>query len=130
MKPAPIIIPNLNSRTDVYTSLSAKGESFVIHEWQGSGPDCLHVHHADDEAWHVLEGTLLFRFMDKTIKAPAGTTVFAPAGVPHTYSVLEEPTRYLIVLTPKLEKLIHALHSAPSEKHREIMLQFDSEMLE
>ena len=65
--------------------LAATGQSFEIHEWKGSGPDYLHVHYSDDEAWHVLEGTLTFRFVDRQIEASAGTTVFVPAGVPHTY---------------------------------------------
>jgi mannose-6-phosphate isomerase-like protein (cupin superfamily) len=39
---------------------SASGKSFSIHEWRGSGPATLHVHHSDDEAWHVLEGQLTF----------------------------------------------------------------------
>ena len=40
------------------TPFSASGNSFSIHEWRGSGPALLHVHHSDDEAWHVLEGEL------------------------------------------------------------------------
>ena len=42
---------------------SASGISFGIHEWRGSGPVMLHVHHSDDEAWHVLEGQLMFRML-------------------------------------------------------------------
>ncbi len=34
----------------------ATGISFGIHEWRGSGPPTLHVHHLDDEAWHLLDG--------------------------------------------------------------------------
>src|SRR5262249_31191984 len=67
---------------------SATGESFAIREWRGSGPAKLHVHHADDEAWHVLEGVLRFRFDDRMVDVGAGETVFVPAGVPHTYAAL------------------------------------------
>ena len=35
--------------------VAADGASFSIHEWRGSGPAQLHVHHDDDEAWYVLE---------------------------------------------------------------------------
>ena len=38
--------------------VAAAGASFEIHEWSGGGPDEMHLHHADDEAWHILEGTL------------------------------------------------------------------------
>jgi hypothetical protein len=39
------------------------------------------VHHSDDEAWHVLDGELAFRYTDRTETAGPGTTVFVPAGV-------------------------------------------------
>ena len=58
----------------------ALGSSFIIHEWRGSGPDYMHVHYADDEAWHVIEGTLTFKFQNRTYEAYKGTTVFVPAG--------------------------------------------------
>jgi quercetin dioxygenase-like cupin family protein len=58
---------------------SASGQSFSIHEWRGSGPAGLHVHHADDEAWHVLEGELTFRYADRVEVVGRGTTVFVPA---------------------------------------------------
>src|SRR3712207_7826677 len=44
---------------------------------------------SDDEAWHVLEGSLRFKFADGEVDAGAGTTVFVPAGVPHTYWVTQ-----------------------------------------
>jgi len=125
--PEPIIVNNLGNLG--YQRMAAAGQSFEIHEWQGSGPDYLHVHYADDEAWHVLERTLTFRFIDKQIDVPAGTTVFVPAGVPHTYFVAGEPTRYLIILTPRLRALIEALHSAPRDQHGAVMKEFDSAIL-
>src|SRR5579871_5507391 len=81
------------------TLFSASGNSFSVHEWRGSGPATLHVHHSDDEAWHVLEGELTFRYADRTENVGPGTTVFVPAGVPHTYTA-GAGARYLIVLTP------------------------------
>jgi hypothetical protein len=33
--------------------VAADGASFSIREWRGSGPPQMHVHHEDDEAWHV-----------------------------------------------------------------------------
>ena len=109
---------------------SAVGTSFAIHEWRGSGPATLHVHHSDDEAWHVLEGELSFRYGDRTETAGPGTTVFVPAGMAHTYTAGKD-ARYLIVLTPRLSALIAALQAErdPS-KQREIYKRFDSELLE
>ena len=125
----PIIVSSFQSGED-QPSIAATGRSFDVHEWSGSGPDYLHVHYADDEAWHVLEGTLTFRFRDREVEAPAGTTVFVPAGVPHSYFEAHGPTRYLIILTPRLRELISALHVAPFDQHKEIMHKFDSEIVE
>ena len=108
--------------------MAASGESFSIHEWRGSGPAAMHVHLADDEAWHVLEGTLRFHFRDRTVDVPAGGSVFVPAGVAHTYQAIE--ARYLIVLTPRLEALIAELQRAPDRSgDREINRRYDSEQL-
>ena len=109
---------------------SAAGRSFEIHEWRGSGPAALHVHHSDDEAWHVLEGELTFHYPDRTEAAGPGTTVFVPAGVVHSYTAGAD-ARYLIVLTPRLSALIAALQADRDPKHQhEIFRRFDSELLE
>jgi uncharacterized RmlC-like cupin family protein len=109
---------------------SAIGKSFEIHEWRGSGPTTLHVHHSDDEAWHVLEGELIFRYRDRTETAGPGKTVFVTAGVAHTY-VAGAGARYLIILTPRLSALIAALQADRDPAHqREIYQRFDSELLE
>jgi uncharacterized RmlC-like cupin family protein len=92
--------------------VAAVGEHLVIHEWEGSGPAQLHVHHVDDEAWHVLAGQVRFRFADREMDVTAGSTVFVPAGVPHSYEVSEPGTRYLIILTPRLAALIAALQGS------------------
>ena len=126
----PIIVPGERSDKEGHTPISAMGGSFDIYEWSGSGPEYLHVHYSDDEAWHVLEGTLTFKFQDREVKASAETTVFAPAGTPHTYYEADGPTRYLIILTPRLRELISALHAAPIQEHKAIMKRFDSEILE
>lgn len=111
-------------------SFSAIGNSFSIHEWRGSGPAALHLHKSDDEAWHVLDGELTFRYADRTETVGPGKTVFVPAGVPHTY-VAGAGARYLIILTPRLGALIAALQTNrdPSRQH-EIYARFDSELLE
>jgi len=107
--PVPIIrLPDSNSG-EPSARFGATGSSFSVKEWRGSGPATLHVHHADDEAWHVLEGTLHVRFADREVDVRAGGSVFVPAGVPHTYSATD--ARYLIVLTPRLDALIAELQS-------------------
>jgi uncharacterized RmlC-like cupin family protein len=109
---------------------SAKGNSFEIHEWHGSGPAVLHVHHRDDEGWHVLDGELTFRYANRIETVSAGRTVFVPAGVAHTYTAALG-ARYLIILTPRLSALIASLQSDRDPAHQhEIYRRFDSELLE
>jgi quercetin dioxygenase-like cupin family protein len=48
--------------------------------------------------------------VERVVEASAGTTVFAPAGVPHTYNALEA-ARYLLILTPRLRDLIAELQN-------------------
>jgi hypothetical protein len=110
--------------------LNAAGTSLVIREWTEPGPSYLHIHRTDDEAWHVLKGSLRFRFADGTIDAGAGTTVFVPAGLAHTYCMLE-PSRYLIFLTPKLDRLIARLRELPDKSLlRATLAEFDTVLLE
>ena len=116
--------------SDGRSPFSALGASLRMHEWTGGGPPYLHVHHEDDEAWHVLEGTLAFRFADREVRAGPGTTVFVPAGVAHTYEELDGPTRYLVVLTPRLDDLIAELHETPLSGHAAVMARHASAIVE
>ena len=112
------------------SAFSASGNSFSIHEWRGSGPATLHLHHSDDEAWHVLEGQLTFRYASRTETAGPGTTVFVPAGVANTYTD-GEGASYLIVLTPRMSALISALQAdREPARQQEIYRRFNSELLE
>jgi mannose-6-phosphate isomerase-like protein (cupin superfamily) len=127
--PQPTITNRASGEAPVAERLSVTGASFTVQEWRGSGPATLHVHHSDDEAWHVLEGTLRFRFANRVVEVPAGETVFVPAGVPHTYEAIA--ARYLVVLTPRLAALIQALqNTADRSRHPAIYRAHDSQLLE
>jgi len=118
------------ARAGEQPSLETMGRVFGIGEWMGSGPPQLHVHHEDDEAWHVFAGELEFRFADdrREVAGP-GTTVFVPAGVAHTYRCADD-ARYLIVLTPQLKALIEELHTAAPADHAGVYRRHASELLE
>lgn len=110
---------------------------FVLVEWADSGEGQwewiapLHVHHADDEAWYVLEGALKFRLGEEIFEAGAGSAVLAPKGTPHAYGNARagERARYLLVMTPKIRALIAALHAPGAGDYREIFRAHDSELL-
>jgi len=126
---APIIAPGRRSGADAADRFSVVGRSFAIHEWRGSGPAALHIHHADDEAWHVLDGTLRFRFVDRVVDVGPGGTVFVPAGVAHAYEALG--ARYLIILTPRLAALIAELQqTVDRSRHPAVYEKYESALLE
>jgi uncharacterized RmlC-like cupin family protein len=112
------------------SAIAAVGSSLVVYEWTDSGPSYMHIHQSDDEAWHVLEGALRFKFADGEVDAPVGTTVFVPAGTAHTYWGTE-PSRYLIIMTPRLDRLIAKLRrlSDPSQL-RATLAEYDTVIVE
>jgi mannose-6-phosphate isomerase-like protein (cupin superfamily) len=115
--------------------VQVRGRDVVIGDWSFAGGSeevaPLHVHHRDDEAWHVISGALRFRFGDREVTVDAGATVLVPAGVAHTFANAgPEPTRYLIVMPRRLEELIEQLHQHEREQHAEIYRRYESEVLE
>jgi len=112
-----------------------RGATLVIGDWNADGIDRdvapLHVHHADDEAWHVVSGALRFRFADRQVIAPAGTSVLVPAGTAHTFgNAGPGPSRFLIILPTRLDELISQLHASDQEEHPKIYRRYESELLE
>ncbi len=73
-------------------------EGYVPPRTQGPG---LHMHTREDESFYILEGALKFRVGEQTIIGIAGSTVFLPRGVPHTFcNPFQEPARMLGLITP------------------------------
>ena len=105
---------------------------FVIVEWAADGGDPrpqapLHVHHEDDEAWYVLEGRLAFTLGDETVEAAAGDAVCAGRGVPHTFwNPAAEPARYLLVMTPRIDALIKAIHASDDRSPETMRALFEA----
>ena len=77
-----------------------------------TGPP-LHLHRSWDEAFFVLEGTMSFIVDGVVSSAPAGTFVFVPRGVEHTFwNESDEPARQLTVFTPSgIEDYFDALRA-------------------
>ena len=77
---------------------------------RGSGSP-LHVHHNEDEWFYVLEGELTI-WVDgqDDRRAGAGSFVFGPRDVPHTFIVSSEQARFLLVTEPAgFEGFVRAL---------------------
>lgn len=125
----PIIAPDPRATGSAASPMAAFGSTLAICECSGSGPDDQHVHYREDEAWHVLEGTLTFLLGDEEVKVKAGTTVFVPAGVAHTWREDDGPARYLIIMPRRLSLLVDELHKSPAQDHASIMRRFDTEIV-
>jgi mannose-6-phosphate isomerase-like protein (cupin superfamily) len=111
------------------------GTQLVIREWPATGiaqeVAPLHVHDADDEAWHVISGALRFRFIDRVLIAKAGSTVLIPAGTAHTFgNAGPEPSRYILILPTALDELIRLLHQGNRPDHAAIYARYASRLLE
>jgi mannose-6-phosphate isomerase-like protein (cupin superfamily) len=66
----------------------------------GWGPP-LHVHHAEDEMFHVIEGRVRIWCDDETFEASPGTVAVLPRGVPHRFqNIGDAVARMLIAVTP------------------------------
>src|SRR5207244_4582328 len=66
---------------------------------QGAGSP-LHVHHHEDEWFYVTEGELTFWVGGRRIEAPAGSFVYGPRGIAHTFTVTSSEARFLLVPEP------------------------------
>ncbi|NUR77739.1 MAG: cupin domain-containing protein [Thermoleophilia bacterium] len=111
-------------------------DSFVIADWTdpGSHPGLpiagLHLHRSDDEAWFVLEGALGFRVGDEERQVGAGESILVPRGTAHSYwNAHGEPARYLLVMTPRIHRLVEALHAGDRSDWERIFEEHDSELL-
>lgn len=88
--------------TTIKADGAATGGRVLITEQlmpRGSGSP-LHVHHNEDEWFYVLEGELTIWVEGKTVVADAGSFVFGPRDVPHTFVVSSEQARFLLVTEP------------------------------
>jgi quercetin dioxygenase-like cupin family protein len=78
-----------DGRVGVTENLAARG---------GGSP--LHVHRREDEWFYVMEGELTFWVGGETIVAPAGSFVYGPRDIPHTFLVTSDEARFLLVVEP------------------------------
>ena len=81
----------------------------------GEGPP-LHTHAGEDEAWYVLEGELRFRLGEEISMAPAGSFVFVPRGIAHSFQNSGSgPARILVLFTPSgMERFFERFAALPA----------------
>ena len=76
----------------------------------------LHVHRREDEWFYVIEGELTFWVGGRVIAAPAGSFVYGPRDVAHTFEVVSPRARFLLVTAPGgFDEFVRALAGRPPE---------------
>ncbi|CAN5595538.1 hypothetical protein BH23CHL2_BH23CHL2_11870 [soil metagenome] len=91
-------------------------------ERRGAAPP-RHVHSREDEFIYVLEGQLRVDLDGGRFDRAAGTGMFLPRGIEHSYRVQSEEARLLVLLSPAgLECCIAALvlSCTPDAEHQRI----------
>ena len=90
---------------DIWVKISSRDTNgaFAVMEDRANpndGPP-LHLHHAQDEWWHIIEGHYLFEVDGHQMRVGPGDTVFAPRGTRHTYqNIGSTPGRTVITVVP------------------------------
>jgi quercetin dioxygenase-like cupin family protein len=83
------------------TGADTGGQMTIVEMTEPPGTEApLHVHHREDEAFFILEGSATLQVGDETFEVSAGDYAFGPRDIPHRYTVGEEGCRMLFICTP------------------------------
>ena len=131
---APVPTPTVTSETDcpahwfvgTLTRIKVGGDqtngeySIVDHLAPSGWESPFHVHHAEDELFHIIEGEIEVCYgTDGTDRLQAGPqdTVMLPRDVPHGFRVVsDEPCRMLVHATPAGFEEFVAAAGQPAER--------------
>jgi quercetin dioxygenase-like cupin family protein len=113
----PRVLWFLNTRVTIRLSARDGSSGISVLEHQASHGDSppLHVHHDEDEIFHVLEGEVRYRVGEQERQANVGETLLAPKGVPHTYRVESAEARMLTITRGEFENFVRAF-GRPAER--------------
>jgi quercetin dioxygenase-like cupin family protein len=93
----------LQIRTEtVFIKLSGAdtgGQYAVTESWTppGAGPPP-HRHSREEETFYVLEGEYEFTVAGQVLRAPAGSLIFGPRGIPHSFKNIGGSTARVLAL--------------------------------
>jgi quercetin dioxygenase-like cupin family protein len=110
MEPDPVLAPGAGELVDiggigvhfkVPGHLTGGAFSVVEHPVEPGVVVEPHTHQNEDELSYVLEGTIWARVGDREVEAPAGSYLWKPRGVMHTFwNPGPEPARILEIISP------------------------------
>jgi mannose-6-phosphate isomerase-like protein (cupin superfamily) len=92
----------LNTLMLIKSTGATTGGRLTVVELRGPrGPASpLHVHHREAEFWYVIEGELAVWAGGELLRAPQGSLVYGPPGVPHTFAITSDEARVLGMIQP------------------------------
>jgi quercetin dioxygenase-like cupin family protein len=82
------------------TETTAGRVAVLEHLVPRGGGSPLHVHHDEDEWFYVMDGEVTFWVDGEVTVAGAGSFVYGPRGIPHTFMVSSDTARFLLVTEP------------------------------
>lgn len=93
------------------TAADTAGQLTIVEMTEPPGTEApLHVHHREDEAFFILEGSATLQVGTETFEVSAGDYAFGPRGIPHKYTVGDDGCRMLFICTPAgFEKLVREM---------------------
>jgi mannose-6-phosphate isomerase-like protein (cupin superfamily) len=99
------------------TAADTAGQMTIIEVTEPPGHEApLHVHHREDEAFFILEGTATIHVGDESFEVGPGDYALGPRDIPHRYSIGPEGCRMLFICTPGgFENLVREM-SMPAER--------------
>jgi quercetin dioxygenase-like cupin family protein len=101
------------------TAASTRGALTMMESVISQGPP-RHVHTREDECFYVLEGAVTGTCGDQAFEAPAGSFVFLPRGLAHTFSAAGGEARLLLIAVPGgIEHYFGEINSAASPADQE-----------
>ena len=82
------------------SSMASNDKISIIEHWMpwGETPP-LHIHHREDEVFHILEGDMRFQIGGRDVHASVGQTLVAPKGVPHSFRVESVSGAHCLTIT-------------------------------
>ena len=100
------------------TGEDTNGQYTLIEECDMPGRGIpLHVHDREDEVFQVIQGQVRFQVGEEKLVGEAGTIVFAPRGIPHSYQLAGDgEARLQVAIFPAgIENMFEELAQLPTD---------------
>ena len=114
----------INALMTSKASLTETGGAYSLTEHvvtAASNPP-MHVQVDEDEAFYILEGTVEFEVDGQRVTATPGTFAFVARGAAHTFSVLTDQARMLVICSGKPAQNLEDFFLTMGEPARERVL--------